>query len=259
MKTMIKFIKKIISFFITLFLLMFVSIFIIPVPVQNNTNNIEDILPFQLSNNDIIYNNTSNPNANAATINNSNLAREEVINRAKAMVEVRWTPKQNIADKYSIYVFIKGKTYYGIPYSMDLYQVSSVEDFLSKISKSKKLYGNDCSSFVSTAWGISRQTTLSLFDAVKKGSKVDGKTVSEISWNDLKPGDALLRDNGKGKGHIMLYINTDSNNTDKVNVYEQNVQTVIPLESIPVARKDSRSKSTLIKEGYIPIRLMSLG
>ena len=139
---------------------------------------------------------------------------------------------------------------------MNYYQVSSVNDFLSKINNSKKLYGNDCSGFVSAAWGISRQTTLTLFNAVKNGSKIDGKTVSEISWNDLRSGDALLIDNGKGEGHIMLYINPDIKDGDKLNVYEQDVQTIIPFEPLPVARNDVRNKKTLMKDGYIPIRLL---
>lgn len=263
MKTMIRFIKIILNTFIALILLLiFLTVLVVLNPVQeidNNTaNNIQSVPPFQLGSNDIIYdksNNTSDLNPNKAIINTSNDERQEILNRAKAMVEVKWTPKQNIIDKYAIYAFIKGKTYYGIPYSMDSYQITSVDDFLSRISNSSVLYGNDCSGFVSAAWGISRQTTLSVFNAVKNASKIDGKTVRKISWDELVAGDALLLDNGKGKGHIMLYIDTDSKDSDKVNVYEQNVQTIFPFQPIPVARKDVRSKSSLIKDGYIPIRL----
>jgi hypothetical protein len=32
----------------------------------------------------------------------------------------------------------------------------------------------------------------------------------------------LLLDDGKGKGHIMLYIDIDSKDSDRINVYEQN-------------------------------------
>lgn len=46
--------------------------------------------------------------------------------------------------------------------------------FLPKINTSKKIYGNDCSGFVSIAWGISRQATLILFNAVKYGTGIDG-------------------------------------------------------------------------------------
>jgi hypothetical protein len=138
---------------------------------------------------------------------------------------------------------------------MDLYQTMSPQDFLNKIKGSNILYGNDCSGFVSATWGVSRQTTLTLYNAAKNGTKIDGRTVCEIPWEDLRPGDALLIDNGKGKGHVMLYINTDTKKSDNINVYEQDIQTIIPFEPIPVARKDVRSMSTMIKEGYIPIRL----
>jgi len=165
--------------------------------------------------------------------------KEEILNRAKAMTEVKWTPKHNFIEKKCFYIFIKGKTYQGVPYSMDPYQVSSPNNFLYKINKSEILYGNDCSAYVSAAWGISRQTTLSLYNDIKNRGKIGNKYVCKISWNDLKPTDALLIDNGKGKGHIMLYITT-----------------IIPFEPIPVARKDIRSKRKLMKEGYIPIRLI---
>lgn len=53
----------------------------------------------------------------------------------------------------------------------------------------------------------------------------------------------------------MLYIGADSKNSDELNVYEQDIQTIIPFEPLPVARKDVRYKSTLMRKGYIPIRL----
>jgi cell wall-associated NlpC family hydrolase len=259
MKVLNKIIKIIINMFIAVVLLMFIAIFIMLCPLQNTSNNTTDsktnINSFQLNQDSITYD-KSNIISNAS---DTPLTRQNVLDRARAMVGVKWSPKYNIIDKYGLFIFIKGKTYYGIPYSMNFYQVSSVNDFLSKISNSKILYGNDCSGFVSSAWGLSRQTTLTLFNAVKNGSKIDGKTVSKISWKDLKPGDALLYDNGKGHGHIVLYINTDSKNSDKMNVYEQNIETLIPFEPLPLARKDIRYKSTLIKQGYFPIRLMSLG
>ncbi|MDD3223582.1 MAG: NlpC/P60 family protein [Clostridium sp.] len=261
MRIIIRFIKTISTMFISLVLLIVIAVFIVFNHVQNSAGINKNVTPFQLNSNNISYDKSrtsSNKSINILTNNVPNLTRQDVLNRARAMVQVRWIPKHNIFDKYGRYVFIKGKTYYGIPYSMNLYQVSSVNDFLSKISNSRILYGNDCSGFVSTAWGISRQTTLTLLDAVNSGSEIQGKAVRKISWNDLKPGDALLIDNGKGEGHIMLYINTDARNSNKINVYEQNVQTIHPFESLPVAREDYRYKSKLIRQGYIPIRLMTL-
>jgi len=222
-------------------------------------NNIVKISSFSLSDNDIIYNTkvaSSIPKVKTKDESKSNVLKEKILNRAKAMTEVKWIPDHNLSDKNCTYTFIKGKTYQGVPYSMGLYQVSSPENFLSKINKSKILYGNDCSGLVSTAWGIKRQTTLSLYNDIKNGSKIGNKYVCQISWNDLRPTDALLLDDGKGKGHIMLYINSDEKNSNNLNVYEQNISTVTPYEPIPVARKDVRSKSKLMKTGYIPIRLV---
>lgn len=233
-------------------IILFVFIFIVFIPKHDSDIKItkqtkmQKTLPYALSNNDVIYN----------TKSNSDILTEEILNRAKAMTEVKWIPAHNLSDMNCSYTFIKGKTYQGVPYSMGSYQVSSPNNFLSKINNSRILYGNDCSGLVSTAWGIKRQTTLSLYTHIKNGSKIGNKYVCQISWDDLRPTDALLLDNGKGKGHIMLYINSDNKNSDNLNVYEQNISTVIPFEPIPVARRDIRSKSKLIKKGYIPIRLM---
>lgn len=255
--------KSIVSAFLLVVILYF-SIFVILAPNQktviNNTITYDKITPYELNNNSITYNddNIKNPITNSVANNLISSARQEVINKAKAMAEVKWSPRKNIIDKISKYIFLKGKTYYGIPYSMDSYQVTSANDFLSKINSTNSLIGNDCSGFVSAAWNIKRQTTLTLFCAAKNGVLVDGKVVKEISWNDIKTGDALLHDNGKGKGHIMLYVSTDTKNSDSLTVYEQNVSTLVPFQPIPVARKDTRSKTSLIKQGYFPIRLMTL-
>jgi len=273
-------IKIIVNIFVLIILVLF--IFIIFNPVHNSNsgsafqNNMLKNLPFSSSSNnvayntkadsdfsltanDIIYNTKIDSNITKVKANNAGMdsvLRDEILNRAKAMTEVKWIPKYNLIEKDCFYVFLKGKTYTGVPYSMDPYQVSSPNNFLSMINDSKTLYGNDCSGFVSAAWGISRQTTLTLLNEVKDGYKVDGKSVCQISWDDLEPGDALLIDNGNGEGHVMLYIDTDKENSDNLNVYEQNIATVIPYEPIPVARRDVRSKSLLMKYGYIPIRLI---
>lgn len=252
-----KYIKIMINIFSGLILVLLILSFISSHNIKNakDTNTSANPAPFSLSSKDIYYSKQDISKQNTST---NTLTRNEVINMAKQMVEVTWTPKYNLKDKYSPYIFIKGKTYHGIPYSMSMYQVSSVSDFLSNINGSKILYGNDCSGFVSTCWGIKRQTTLSLLNSVKHHDKIDGKAINQISWNDLKPGDALLFDNGKGEGHIMIYDSTDSKNSNKLNVYEQNIKTLVPFQPIPVARKDTRFKNKLIKNGYIPIRLMTL-
>lgn len=186
----------------------------------------------------------------------SDSTRNEILKRAEEMASVKWTPKYDLKDKSAKYTFVKGKTYKGIPYSMDAYQATSAKEFLSKIKNSSELYGNDCSGYVSAAWGISRQTTLTLYNAVENKGKIDGRYIKKVSWDDIKPADAFLLDDGKGKGHVILYVESNKENKDELIVYEQNVVINTPNGSIPVARKDVRSKKTLIKDGYIPIRLM---
>lgn len=246
-------------------ILIFLPILILLTPKQkttiNNTVVYEKITPFKLNSNSITYNQiNSSPNlsTNSADDNIISPSRQEVINKAEDMTEVKWTPTKNLTDKNALYIFLKGKTYCGIPYSMGSYQTTSSNDFLSKLNITNSLIGNDCSGFVSAAWGIKRQTTLSLFNAAKKGTLIDGKSVKEIPWDTIKAGDAIMHDNGKGKGHIVLYLSTDNKNSDLLTVYEQNVSTLVPFHPIPTARKDIRSKNALIKEGYFPIRLMIL-
>ena len=273
MKYIVKGIEFILSIVLVILLIFIMLEELSPRVKISNRNKQEGVIveTFNLDEQAIIYNSKENinnlntspsstppPSPNTNTNNPLSADRKAVLDRAQAMVDVKWTPKYNLTNKYATYTFIKGKTYTGVPYSMDFYQVRAVGDFLSKIGDSKIIYGNDCSGFVSACWGISRQTTFTFNDAVKKQKKIDGKLVVEISWDDLKPGDALLLDNGKGKGHIVLYINTDEKDKDKMNVYEQNVPTIIPFEPMPVARKDIRSKAALKKEGYFPIRLKNL-
>lgn len=176
--------------YIVLILIMSIAIFTILNPIQNTKVSNQNVIPFKLNSDSITFDNNTTPNLNLAksaniakalnsttTINNFNFNCQLILNRAKEMVEVKWSPKYNIIDKYGSYVFVKDKSYYGIPYSENLYQVSSISNFLSNNRNSEILYGNDCSGFVNAAWGISRQTTLTLFNAVKKGIKIDEKTV----------------------------------------------------------------------------------
>ena len=134
-----------------------------PLNIANNENLkipiTNDLIPFKLKDTEIT-------NIEGET----NIVKSEILNIlsiAKAMTEVKWTPKYTMTDKDGHYTFTKGKTYTGIPYSMGPYQASSSDDFISKISVSNKILGNDCSGFVSAAWGISRQTTLSLYNLVE--------------------------------------------------------------------------------------------
>jgi hypothetical protein len=259
MSIALKSLKIILNIFFLFILLIALCIIFIPAPNPSEGNIVnQSLTPFALKNGDVthqqVQEQTETKGSNPGM---SESERNAVLNKAKAMTEVKWSPKYNLVDTKGPYIFIKGKTYYGVPYSMDSYQVNSSEDFSAKIKDSKTLYGNDCSGFVSAVWGLSRQTTLTIYNAVNDGNKIDGKAVEKIAWEELKPADALLLDNGKGEGHIMLFISTDSKNSDNIIVYEQNVVTITPFEPIPVARKDTRSKEKMINAGYIPIRLVN--
>jgi hypothetical protein len=225
---------------------------------KKSLNDIHLTIPFSLKEKDIIFKSESSPVSQAnAVMNTAQSFSSQVLKRAEAMINVKWTPTYNLVCAKASYTFVKGKIYYGVPYSMDFYQVTSPEDFLYKINNSKVIYGNDCSGFVSAAWGISRQTTYTLYNAMINKINIDGKTVQKIAWNDLKPGDALLLNKSSSEGHVMLYIGSDEKNSDNLTVYEQNVPTTVPYEPIPVARKDARSKNNLISQGYIPVRLVN--
>jgi len=255
--------KRVFNVCITLILIIGIYLMLINQKAINRfqvDNADKDVTPFSFTNKDITYEKTVDEKASSNVIVDNVLSakRTDVISRAKAMADVKWIPKYDIKSTDSNYTFTRGKTYTGIPYTMGIYQVSSVGDFSNKIKNSKVLYGNDCSGFVSTAWGISRQTTLTIFNSVKYGTKLDGHLITQISWEELKAGDALLKDNGKGDGHIMLYSSADSKNLDNIYVYEQNVSTVVPFAPLPAARKDIRSKAKLKEYGYIPIRLEGL-
>ncbi len=257
-------ILKHITFMLFIFLLLvFFSLFVniktpvnFPDNVKSKAENIKISESFILKDNQVTFENNVEKSTSALQENTVTSMGKETISRAKTMAEVKWMPQNNMNSVEGNYTFIKGETYKGIPYSMGAYQASSAADFLSQIKNSKVILGNDCSGFVSAAWGVSRQTTLTLYEAVRSGSKVDGRSVIKISWEDLKAGDALLKENGTGKGHAMLYKEADAQNNDTLYVYEQNIGTVMPYEPIPTAREDIRSKNTLMKDGYFPVRLV---
>jgi hypothetical protein len=126
MTMLINRIKVILNIFASIILITFVVIIFTP---SHNTQR-GNILSFSLSNKDIIYNNKSDSDITKAQIDNSGMSdalREEVLNRAKAMTEVKWTPKCNLIDKKGGYIFTKWKIYNGVPYSMDTYLLGYYE------------------------------------------------------------------------------------------------------------------------------------
>ncbi|HEY5560431.1 MAG TPA: hypothetical protein VIK72_01510 [Clostridiaceae bacterium] len=250
------FVKSILSIVIIIFWI--IILYPNRAPINNKTSIKTFVSSYDIKVEDIIYSlkqELAAPALEVAIVQNIESREDKILKIATAMAEIKWTPIYDLLDKKASFTFKKGVTYTGIPYSMDGYQVSTAQDFQVKIKSSKIIYGNDCSGFVSAAWGIKRQTTLGFYNALKNKTLLEGKFLTQLSWNDLKLGDALLLDNGKGIGHIMLFVSFDNNNKDNINVYEQNISTKIPYEPIPVVREDVRSINNLKASGYIPIRL----
>jgi len=170
-----------------------------------------------------------------------NIQQNKIIKRARDMVCVKWTSPQDMSMWNSNEKFQKGKIYEGIPYTMSTNQVRNPKEFLKEISGKNSLefignncegpnYGNDCSGFVSAAWNIPRCTTRDIERYTK-----------HISFEQLKPGDALLTDD-----HIILFLNWNEVNHSSLTVFEQ---------TPPKARMKTYSVTYLKSKNYQPIRL----
>ncbi|MBE6049949.1 MAG: NlpC/P60 family protein [Clostridium sp.] len=117
--------------------------------------------------------------------------RQAIIKRAQDMVDMTWkTPKEFTGWKRQK-VFKTNTTYTGMPYSQTPNQMTSPTNFTNSIQnysgsltltspQTQPRFGNDCSGFVSAAWGISRHTTSTL-----------PNVSTEISYSNLQPGDIL--------------------------------------------------------------------
>lgn len=121
---------------------------------------------------------------------NVSQARKDIIARAQAMVDMKWTTPKQFSGWKGKTTFKTGTTYTGMPYTQGT-QATSPTDFKNKIKnysgsltltspQTQPRFGNDCSGFVSAAWGVSRHTTSTL-----------PSIATEINYNDLQPGDIL--------------------------------------------------------------------
>lgn len=157
-----------------------------------------------------------------------------VLNRALGMIQVNWTPSRNLMGWRGAMVFQAGKSYSGIPYSQSpnqrdlagFQQELNTDDFYANYVRGDGIvmpkYGNDCSGFLSIAWGIRRYTTSTFRQGIVTGvfAKVgnyDPNNPSEAdlknSYRSLKSGDAIVK-----PGHVIL---VESVNGETVTCYEQ--------------------------------------
>jgi hypothetical protein len=103
-------------------------------------------------------------------------------------------------------------------------------------------YRMDCSGFVSMAWGLPRSYSTADFAR-------DTASWSTISWNDLQPGDAIV----KGGGHIILFTGWADSAKSVVNLYEENWYNT-PKGEVKKTLADTRAVASLKSTGYHPIR-----
>ena len=139
--------------------------------------------------------------------------QEDIVKRARQLVEIEWTPMQDIYQWDYAGVFKSGVTYSGIPYGQPVSNggfigwnisinnfLDSVYDNTSKFysgyswyNKIAPYYSSDCSGFVSYAWQTKQRfTTASLSNYADK--------VTQQNVAAMEVGDAL----NKSSSHVVL-------------------------------------------------------
>ncbi len=155
----------------------------------------------------------------------------EMVQRAEEQAMVAWTPVADVMSWNNAFTFKKGTTYNGIPYGQPVYTgyvpydisfsgfIRAVNDPKSKFyterstyNKSAPYYSSDCSSFVSWAWGLARNTTRTL---AKAGYIQQGGVYS------LQVGDILLYEGS----HVKM--------VEDVTYKDGKVSTITVIEQTP--------------------------
>ncbi|MEO3946382.1 hypothetical protein [Gorillibacterium sp. CAU 1737] len=161
--------------------------------------------------------------------------RTTVVDKAKGMVNMTWTPTKDVRGWKNNTTFKANTKYTGMPYSQTENQkdkdgftkAMSATDFYTNYTRFDIImprYGNDCSGFVSFAWGISRQTTSGFVSGIQDGtyakvgtynSSTPTKADLKAAYKKLAAGDAVVK-----SGHTFLIASNDTTNS-KVYAYEQ--------------------------------------
>jgi len=171
---------------------------------------------------------------------------KNILLRARQMYEVTWTPLADVqADSFTCPgTFVKGQTYQGIPYGQPVHKgryvgsnatidefVAATKNINSDMYKTKgentynytqqvgnkqirycPYFSNDCSGFVSYAWGIKRMTTSSFSSKKTKDGSSGYKDLGK-DINKLEPGHAICTD---GSGHIILIYDVEYDSNGKL-------------------------------------------
>ncbi len=182
---------------------------------------------------------------------NISQTRKDILARAEEMINFTWTTKKAFNTWQGSTVngsstFKANTTYTGMPYTQSGNQMRSGTQFKQKIAaatgsltttasgKTCPLYGNDCSGFVSAAWGISRHTTRTLPEVSR-----------EITYNELLPGDIL----NKAGSHVVLFGGWADSAKTKMIILQQ---------TPPKAKKSTVEKSYYTSRGYVARRWNNL-
>lgn len=164
--------------------------------------------------------------------------RKKTLKKAKAMLEMTWTPSQDLIGWNKDDYFKKNIKVKGMPYSQTINQVDEIQ-FKSAIKNYKNnnfyspyingknsmpRYGNDCSGFLCIAWGIDRTNTWNLVTDLTNGVykkvgtySIKNPSVEELklAYKKLQGGDAMLRG-----GHTFLIASNNVNKSEVI-AYEQ--------------------------------------
>ena len=195
--------------------------------------------------------------------------RDYALSKAADMVNVLWTPTQNLKGWDDRYTFKANNTYKGIPYSQTGNQVDNI-NFISKLNTAYDFYsplningtimpkyGSDCSGFVSIAWNLSRKNTLNFVSGIRNGeyAKVgsydaNNPSITDLlnSYKNLKYGDAVVFRKSNGEGHTFI-ISQNYTATSTVIAYEQTLYN---------AKVTEHRYIDLATAGYMPFTLHNM-
>ena len=218
--------------------------------------------------------------------------RSKIVDYMRAAANVEWTPKEDIEYwNGSGFVFKKGETYYGLPYTQFQrnHNLASFETQIETIdgqrvyvgpTNREGYFGSDCSASVSNAWRqvdpdlpalLTRRMIpdrpkevvpvgdypLNFYDSTPNIVKEAGYETMKAAYAQLKPADAVVM-HVNYDGHVMLILKNDPEN-ERVFVSDQT-----GLANGKPKGKDGRSTfrvdceytyKRLFDNGYIPIAL----
>ena len=219
--------------------------------------------------------------------------RTKVVEYMRAAATVEWTPQEDIPyyDPDSRFVFKKGETYYGLPYTQGMRntslaifetQIETRDGVRCYVGPTDRLtyLGSDCSASISNAWRqadpdfpalLTRRMipdrpketvpvgdyVLNFYDSTPDILKENGFDVMKKAYACLKPADAVLL-HVNYDGHVMLVLKNDPDN-ERLFIADQT-----GLANDQPKSRDGHSTWRLDQEysyqqlfdaGYIPIAL----